>query len=237
VPGPQSGLPPTCLRRAGYAGRAFTVSADVAAISQHFLAEVDKLAPLLLQYGVFLIMVAIAVEGFGIPAPGQTLLIAGAVLAARGSFNIQVLLLGAWLAAVVGAAIGYAAGRLGGSKLLLHLPVNAARLDRLQRLCRDYGGLFVVLARFFDGLRQLGNILVGTLNMPTVEFMLMNALGSAAWVAVWGLGPYYLHAHFHAIALRFRELSPYTWLAAGLLLVVILAYVVRRGRSSGQQPD
>jgi membrane protein DedA with SNARE-associated domain len=215
----------------------FAVNADVAAISHHFLAEVDKLEPLLLKYGVFVVMAAIAVEGFGIPAPGQTLLIAGAVLAARGSLNIQVLLLGAWLAAVAGAAIGYAAGRFGGSRLLARLPVNAAHLDRLQRLCRYYGGLFVVMARFVDGLRQLGNILVGALHMPTLQFMLMNALGAAVWVTVWGLGPYYLDANFHVIALRFRGLSPYGWIAAGLLLVGVLIYIVRRGRKSAQQQE
>jgi membrane protein DedA with SNARE-associated domain len=210
------------------------MSGEIAEISQHFLAEVDKLEPLLSKYGVFVIMAAIAVEGFGIPAPGQTLLMAGAVLAARGSINIQLLLLTAWLAAVVGGAIGYVIGRMGGSKLLRRLPVSARRLDLVERSCRRYGSLFIIVSRFIDGLRQVVNILVGSLEMPALQFMIMNGVGALLWVLVWGLSTYYLDQNFHAIALAFRHLSAYGWIAAAGLLIAILSYLIRGKRTSGQ---
>ena len=57
------------------------MTAETTEIAQHFLAEVGRFEPLLLHYGLVIIMAAVAVEGFGIPAPGQTLLVVGAVLA------------------------------------------------------------------------------------------------------------------------------------------------------------
>lgn len=42
------------------------MTGEIAEISQYFLAEVDQLEPLISKYGVFVIMAAIAVEGFGI---------------------------------------------------------------------------------------------------------------------------------------------------------------------------
>ena len=65
--------------------------------------------------------------------------------------NIQLLLLTGWLAAAGGGAIGYAVGRMGGSKLLRRLPVSARRLDRVERSCGRYGSLFIIILRFIDG--------------------------------------------------------------------------------------
>jgi len=47
---------------------------------------------LLAEYGLVIILVAIALEGIGIPAPGQSLLVAGALLSAHGDFDIRLFL-------------------------------------------------------------------------------------------------------------------------------------------------
>jgi len=66
------------------------MEANLADIQHHLAAEVDKYEPVLIKYGVFIVMAAVAVEGFGIPAPGQTLLITAAILSVRGNTSIQV---------------------------------------------------------------------------------------------------------------------------------------------------
>ena len=202
------------------------MDAGIAEIPHHLLAEVDKFEPVLLNYGVFIIMAAVAVEGFGIPAPGQTLLITAAILCVRGNMSIYTVMAAAWFAAVGGSMIGYVIGRVGGHKLLQRLPVSAERLERMETSCRRYGNLFIVMARFFDGLRQFGNIFVGSLNMPAGQFMIMTSLGAALWVSVWGLGTYYLDQNIHAIAAVFRQLSPYTWAVTGILIIAVAGYLI-----------
>ena len=203
-----------------------SMEAIIAEIPHHLLGEVDKFEPILLKYGVFIIMAAVAVEGFGIPAPGQTLLITAAILSVRGNTSIYTVMLAAWFAAVGGSAIGYAIGRVGGRKLLQWLPVSAKRLERVEALCLHYGGLFIVVSRFFDGLRQFGSILVGSLNMPALQFVVMTALGAALWVGVWGMGIYYLDQRIHAIAADFSQMSSYTWVAMGVLIVAVVVYLI-----------
>jgi len=207
------------------------MAGEISEISQHFLSEVSRFEPLLLHYGLVIIMAGVAVEGFGIPAPGQTLLVAGAVLASRGKFDITLLLVSAWFATVTGNLIGYYLGRLGGRKLLARLPVEPVRFERMERLCERHGSKLILVARFIEGLRQLSNLLVGVLQMPPLLFLLMTSLGAALWVGVWGLGAFFLDRNFHTFAIGFSYLSPYTW--AGTLLVVLLLgiYLFRRNHN------
>jgi membrane protein DedA with SNARE-associated domain len=207
------------------------MAGEMSEISQHLMAEVGRFEPLLLHYGLVIIMAAVAVEGFGIPAPGQTLLVVGAILAARGKFDITLLLVSSWFATVIGNLIGYYLGRLGGRKLLGRLPVNPVRLEHMERLCTRFGNKLILVARFIDGVRQLSNLLVGILNMPPVLFLLMTSLGAAMWVGVWGLGAYVLDRNFHAFAIGFSYLSPYTWIATLFLVVSLGIYLFRRNHN------
>jgi len=207
------------------------MSGEITEISQHFLAEMGRFEPLLLHYGLVIIMAGVAVEGFGIPAPGQTLLVVGAVLASRGKFDITLLLLSAWFAAVIGNLVGYYLGRLGGRELLARLPVDAVRFERMERLCERHGSKLILVARFIEGLRQLSNFLVGILQMPPLLFLLMTSLGAALWVGVWGLGAFLLDRNFHTFAIGFSYLSPYTWAVTLLVVLSLGIYLFRRNHN------
>ncbi len=183
---------------------------------------------LMTEYGLIIILAAIVLEGFGIPAPGQSLLVAGALLSASSEFDIRLFLVLSWFAALAGSMLGYMIGRLGGRKLLLRLPLNPSRIERMEGFCQRYGKLLVVLSRFIDGPRQLTGIFVGSLKMPAVEFFLATSLGALLWVGVWGLGSYYLGQHIHFIAETFDSIGPYTWLATGLLILAFFVYLIKR---------
>jgi membrane protein DedA with SNARE-associated domain len=207
------------------------MAGEMSEISQHFLAEAGRFEPLLMHYGLVIIMAAVAVEGFGIPAPGQTLLVVGAILASRGKFDITLLLVSAWFATVIGNLIGYYLGRLGGRTLLGRLPVNPVRFERMERLCERHGSKLILVARFIDGVRQLSNLLVGVLKMPPALFLLMTSLGAALWVGAWGLGAFFLERNVHTFAIGFSYLSPYTWALTLLVVLSLGIYLFRRNQN------
>jgi membrane protein DedA with SNARE-associated domain len=182
---------------------------------QHDIALVK---PWLDRYGYGAVFVAVGVEGFGIPAPGETLLVAGALAAAglTTGLNIGGLLLTAFLAAALGNSLGYWIGHRGGRVLLQRFQVDERHLQKIERGFGRYGGGLIVIARFFDGLRQLSGIAAGILKMPWWTFTLFNVLGAVLWVGCWGLGVYYLDEHLHAILAIVRRLNP--WVATGTLL-------------------
>jgi len=200
----------------------------VSEIVQSLLTAANNYEPVLVEYGLLVIIASIAIEGFGIPAPGQSLLIAGALLSTRGEFDIRLLLVSAWFAATAGSMLGYIIGRLGGRKLLLRLPLSPSRLERMDTFCRRHGTLLVILSRFIDGPRQLTGIFFGSLKMPATLFLLATSAGAVLWVGFWGLGSYYLGQHIHIIAQVFESVAPYTWVATGLLVLALSVYLLRR---------
>ncbi|MFV2054817.1 MAG: DedA family protein [Thiohalomonadales bacterium] len=199
---------------------------------QSILTTAYSYEPVLVQYGLVIIVAAIAIEGVIIPAPGQTLLIAGALLSTRGDFSIILLLVSATLAAIIGSTLGYVIGRVSGRKLLLRLPIRPTRLESMEAFCQSNGVLLVLLSRFVDGPRQLTGIFVGSLRMPAMTFLLATSAGAILWVGFWGMGSYYLAQHVKVVAQVFESIAPNIWIIVGLTLLLVCLYLLRRHQRS-----
>lgn len=147
------------------------------------------LAPLLDQYGYLAVAVLVLAEDFGVPSPGETVLVAAAVYAGAGRLDIFAVALVAFTAAVVGDNIGYAIGRYGGRRLVLrfgrYVLLTPRRLVAAETFFTRHGGKVVTIARFVEGLRQANGIIAGITGMPWRTFLAYNALGAALWVGLW----------------------------------------------------
>ena len=198
-----------------------------------FEAAVARVRPLLERYGYPAIFVAVGVEGIGIPAPGQTLLIAASIDAAHGGLNIVAVVVLAVLAAAAGNSIGYLIGRMGGRPLLRRLPISEARLLRIDGLFRRHGGWFILVARFFDGSRQLNGIMAGMLEMPWWRFTFWNVLGALLFVAVWGVGTWWLDRDIGQVAAVLKRIEPLVIVLLVAALVAGLVYLWRRRQRAG----
>ena len=112
-----------------------SVHAEDHHLTHRLLTDIEKAVAgvelWLQRYGYGAVFVVVGVEGFGMPAPGQTILEAGAAAsAARGSrLRIHWVVLAAFLAASLGAALGYLFGRTGGRRLLKRLRIPERHLE------------------------------------------------------------------------------------------------------------
>src|SRR5215469_12715149 len=111
------------------------------------------------DYGYVMLFCVVLAESFGIPAPGQTLLIGTALLAAHGELNLGVVLAAAFAGTGLGGIIGYGIGHHGGRRVILrfgrYVRIGKPELQRMEDYFTRYGSWFVVFARFFEVLRQL----------------------------------------------------------------------------------
>lgn len=199
----------------------------------HYLAVAQ---PFLSDYGYAAIFALVLVESFGVPAPGEAVIIAGSFLASRGQMNIFILLTVAWAAAVVGDNIGFAIGHFGGRRLIAHrgkyVGIKEAHLARVEHFFDRYGGVIVVFARFVQVLRQLNGLVAGTMGMPWWRFLFFNALGAALWVGAWGAGIYLLGKHMEAVLDVVGYIEPYLIGAGIMALILGAAYILRRKKNN-----
>src|SRR5436853_1086468 len=138
----------------------------------------------------------IAGETMGIPLPGETALIAAGILASEGHLSIELVIVVAAGAAIVGDNVGFWIGRRGGRRLLeLPGPLRDHRqrlIDRGERIFERHGGKTVFFGRWFSGLRIASAWLAGVNHMPWRTFIVWNALGGICWATSVGLISYYL---------------------------------------------
>ena len=67
---------------------------------------------------LLLLFALLTLESFGLPVPGETVLIACSVLASQGRLSIEWVIVVGVLAAIIGDNLGYWAAREGGRPLL-----------------------------------------------------------------------------------------------------------------------
>ncbi len=172
---------------------------------KRFQRSIARVHPLMKRYGYWAAATAIFVEGIGVPAPGQTLLIASALEAASGHMNVAVLLVWVTAATILGNSVGYAIGRWGGRWILDKFTFGSQRQHHLDDLFRRRGGLVILVGRFVEGLRQLNGILAGVMKMPWLTFTTYNVAGAVLWTGVWGLGAYYLRRDIRFAGALFHQ--------------------------------
>jgi len=169
-------------------------------------------------------------EDFGIPVPGETMLIAASLYAGAGHLNVFVVGIVAFFAAVAGDNVGYVIGRFGGRELVERygkfVLLTGERLERAEKFFDRYGGRIVVIARFVEGLRQLNGIIAGVAGMHWARFVLFNALGAAIWVAFWTTLGYIAGDHIETVTRDFT----YFAIGAGAIAAGFVIYHLMRRR-------
>jgi membrane protein DedA with SNARE-associated domain len=200
-------------------------------LQQDLEQAMARVRPVLDRYGYAAVFLTIMVEGVGLIAPGQTILIAAAVTAAHGHLQIAWVLICAFLAAVLGNSLGYLLGRWGGRPLLAKLKVRGDRLARLEGYFSRYGKGVILIARFFDGLRQLNGIVAGMLKMNWGVFTVFNVLGAILWTGGWGLGAYVLGKEISLYHGAFRKIEPWVVAVSIIGVLGLLVYLFRRRRT------
>ena len=192
-------------------------------------------APYLDRYGYAAVAGALLLESFGLPLPGETMLIAGAALAAEGELHLAPLLICAWLAAVLGDNVGFAIGRFGGRALVVRygarIGITESRFASVESFFHRFGGQVVLVARFFALVRQLNGIVAGTAGMRWWRFLAYNAAGAALWVSAWGFGVYHFGQSLGHVVARLHGSAYAIGLVALLAIVAWLAHYRRRHRT------
>src|SRR5690242_20059089 len=188
----------------------------------HLPGFLNSLAGPLDHFGYWAVLLFVLIEDFGIPVPGETILIAASVYAGVGRLNVVLVAVVAFAAAVTGDNIGFAIGHFGGRALALrwgkYVFLTEERLDRAEDFFNRRGAWIITVARFIEGLRQANGIIAGITGMHWLRFVAFNALGAALWVGTWVSVGYFSGQHISAI---YHYITQYSYYALIALAVVV----------------
>jgi membrane protein DedA with SNARE-associated domain len=191
----------------------------------------NALSGTLQHYGLWAIALLITLEDFGVPVPGETILIAGAIYAGAGRLNIVALGVVAFVAAVTGDNIGFAIGHFGGRTLALrfgkYVFLTEERLDKAEGFFDRRGSIVITFARFVEGLRQANGIIAGITGMHWLRFGIFNAIGATLWVGTWVTIGYFAGSNITTV---YHYITLYSYYVLAALVVLIAGYIVLRRR-------
>ncbi len=216
------------------AGRVFTVFDPLLAASAppaHLPGVLHSLEPTLDRFG-YLALALIFLEDFGVPVPGETVLIIAAVYAGTGRLSIWLVALIGFIAAILGDNVGFAIGHFGGRPLAerygKYIFLTPDRLDKTAKFFDRHGGKVIVIARFVEGLRQANGLIAGITGMHWKKFFLFNMLGAALWVGVWVSIGYFSGSHIDSIYKAATKYELFFGIAVGVLILVWVAWRLRK---------
>jgi membrane protein DedA with SNARE-associated domain len=177
----------------------------------------------------YLLPAIIGLESMGVPSPGETALVAAAVLASQGKLQIWLVILIGVASAILGDNIGYWLGRRIGREVLeAPGPFQSHRVKAIKAGDRFYdrhGSKAVFLGRWVALVRVAAAWLAGINRMKFSHFFFWNALGGISWGVTVGLAGYYAG---HGASSIISQVGLYA--AIALAVIVVLAFGALRLR-------
>jgi membrane protein DedA with SNARE-associated domain len=194
---------------------------------------------LISSYGSWVIAGVVALEGIGVPVPGETTLLAAAIYAGTSDdLSIWSVIAAAALGAIAGDNIGFLLGREAGYRLLRRFGHYVGFTDRRiklgQFLFRRHGGKVVFFGRFVALLRALAPFLAGTNRMTWRRFAMFNAAGGCLWAGLYGLGGFYLGNEVERMA---RPVGIAIGVAATFVVILGILLLRRHGAKLADEAE
>ncbi|WKZ33560.1 MAG: DedA family protein [Thermodesulfobacteriota bacterium] len=126
--------------------------------------------------------------------PGDSLLFAIGTFAAMGYLEVEYVIAGLTVAAILGDSVNYAIGHYLGPKVFSRkdsLIFRKEYLDKTHRFYQKYGARTIVIARFVPIVRTFAPFVAGVGAMSYGRFLFYNVTGAIAWILIFVLAGYY----------------------------------------------
>ncbi len=187
----------------------------------------DYVIGLIQVHGPWIIFVVVALESAGVPLPGETILVAAALLAATtNQIDITVVVMAAAAGAIVGDGVGYAVGRRFGMPLLRrygrYIRLDENRLLIGRYLFFRYGNAVVFFGRFIAVLRIFAALLAGANGLPAGRFFFFNISGGICWACLFGFGSYAIGTEIYKTSGALSLISLGLFIAVGFTLSIFI---------------
>jgi membrane protein DedA with SNARE-associated domain/membrane-associated phospholipid phosphatase len=175
----------------------------------------------------------------GLIAPGETVVIAGGVVAGQGEIQLLPLIGLVWICAVLGDTTSFFIGRrLGRPFLEKHGPrvkITHDRLEQVEGYFNRHGGKTILIGRFIGLVRALAPFIAGSSGIPYRRFIPYSIVGTGLWATAFCVLGYIFWRSFDRVA----HVAGQAIFGFGVTVAVIVGVVVayRRRAEIGRWLD
>jgi len=179
-------------------------------------------------YGVLSVFVLMTLESALVPIPSEVVMTFAGVLAAAGRLDFGLALAAGILGNVLGSAIAWTIGRVGGRPLAerfgRYVLVSHEDLDRAERWFDRHGEPAVIIGRLLPVVRSVIALPAGIAEMPLAKLVRYTFVGSVPFVVALGLAGYWFGNAVGGLTHAIEVLG----ILCGVTLVVLVVGVLLR---------
>jgi membrane protein DedA with SNARE-associated domain/rhodanese-related sulfurtransferase len=183
---------------------------------------------LVARHGLLLVFANVLVEQAGLPIPALPTMVVAGAFAAEGYMPVVALITVVLVAALVGDALWYFAGRRYGVRVLRLLCMVSLSPDACVRQTEDkygrWGTFTLVFGKFVPGVSTLAPPLAGAMGLTFPRFLLLDAIGSLLWAGVAVAVGAIFHGQITAVIDVLADLGVKALQVVALLLVAFIAF-------------
>jgi membrane protein DedA with SNARE-associated domain/membrane-associated phospholipid phosphatase len=156
-------------------------------------------------YAVVGVMAFLETGAFvGFVAPGETVVMAGGVVAGQGTIQLLPLIGVVWACAVLGDTTSFYIGRRLGRRFLeRHGPrfkITEERLRQVESYFERHGGKTILIGRFIGLVRALAPFIAGSSGLPYRRFIPYSIVGCGLWSSLFCTLGYVFWRSFDQVA-------------------------------------
>ena len=168
----------------------------------------------------------------GLVAPGETVVIAGGVIAGQGEIQLLPLIGLVWVCAVLGDTTSFYVGRRLGRRFLeKHGPrvkITHERLEQVEGYFERHGGKTILLGRFIGLVRALAPFIAGSSGLPYRRFIPYSIVGTGLWSTTFCVLGYVFWRSFDQVAHIAGQAIFGFGVTVALIVGIVVAYRRRR---------
>jgi membrane-associated protein len=177
---------------------------------------------------VLVLMAVIFAESgllIGFFLPGDSILFTAGFLVSAGilKFDIHILVILVFLAAVLGDGVGYLFGRKIGRRLFQRPNSLLFRQENIQKaedFYNRHGSITIIIARFIPVVRTFAPIVAGVGKMKYKNFLLFNVIGALLWAVGITYAGFYIGAALEKIGIEIDTIL------LPIIIVIVLVSVL-----------
>ncbi|HMB59756.1 MAG TPA: DedA family protein [Xanthomonadales bacterium] len=162
----------------------------------------------------------------------DSILILGGLAAHRGYLDLPWVIVWAFLATIISDQLIFLLGRTKGKDILSKRASWQAQSARVLSILNRHQVWFILLFRFFYGIRAVTPLLIGMSGVRQVRFTLLNLLGGFLWATVMGPLGYLFGNAMQSLFGNIKQHELSIFLGVMIIMILVRFAIVLKQRAA-----